>query len=287
LEGDCIAGEVLQAAFVAPDSFAFRRWRVNWLALLGILPPVLFKLLSGRLAFERPLARFNLWCGPALPGLIWLHGVLFDPPNNWAVLRDGALTSLASDGTVLTSTPAMGFFEFWFHPFRSMDWTPEKIRIALWLSLPALGWLLAWFLYARRTARTADPDRRAPHHVTNGQAGGQMSKLSELSFPDGVISRLEAVGWHVDYFDNTDLPWWRQWNGQVKKGAQSALITLMTFTVPELAEPDAPAPGEVAVRDGPHCLKIVATAPDRSAELVNRFLAFASGWEGHLKTLKA
>ena len=47
---------------------------------------------------DHAASRVNRFLGPLLIPLFWIHGILFDPPNNWATLKN------------------YGFFKFWFMP---------------------------------------------------------------------------------------------------------------------------------------------------------------------------
>lgn len=141
-----------------------------WLVALGAVPVLLLWVAARRLPLDRPLAQLNLWAGPALLAAVWLHGVLFDPPNNWAVLRDGSMTSYAPDGTVLSSSRGMTFLEFWFKRFRDIDWSPERRRAALWLAAPAMVCLAVALLRAWRARRQ--------YRFATGETRGALGYLS-------------------------------------------------------------------------------------------------------------
>lgn len=163
-----------------------------WLVLLGGLPPILLRVAAGRLRTDRPMARLNLCTGPALLGLVWLHGVLFDPPNNWAVLRAGSRTSYAPDGTLLSSSPGMTFFEFWFKPFRALDWSPERVHAALWLGVPAVAWLVLALFRAWRVRRLQLPAKGETRGVL-GYLSWVLAALLLRHIPDAMMDTPETV----------------------------------------------------------------------------------------------
>src|SRR5690242_4945260 len=73
-------------------------WTLIFLALFGILYMLARSRSSGN-----TLAHLNALVGPQLITLFWLHGALFDPPNNLAVMDK------------------LGFFGFWLTLDRPFD----------------------------------------------------------------------------------------------------------------------------------------------------------------------
>ena len=73
---------------------------------------------------------------PWLVALVWLHGVFFNPPNNWAILDN------------------YGFFGFWFKPHQTPR-LAENAGLMVLLCLPAL--VLAYRSWLRRESKTLAP----------------------------------------------------------------------------------------------------------------------------------
>ncbi len=70
--------------------------------------------------------------GPLVIGIFWLHGVFFNPPNNWATIDK------------------YGFWKFWFmpHPFYRLV---DNFALVLFLCLPGLAILAYAFFKSRKT----------------------------------------------------------------------------------------------------------------------------------------
>ena len=134
---------------------------IAWLCILGVCPLLLVGGIRWTLKRGPTVARLNVWIGPALVCLVWLHGTVFDPPNNYAVLHAGSMKSYAPDGRLLSSSPGMSFLGFWFKPFRAMDWSPAQTRDAAVLAAPALVVLLIVLVRARKRSKRASGEGKA------------------------------------------------------------------------------------------------------------------------------
>lgn len=90
---------------------------------------------------ENSSSKINRFLGPLLIPLFWIHGVLFDPPNNWATLKK------------------FGFFKFWFRQpeFSSSLTNPTLIVILIATGLIGLSLLL--FIHFKRNKKPHRPSR--------------------------------------------------------------------------------------------------------------------------------
>lgn len=141
---------------------------------------------------ENPSSKINHFLGPLLIPLFWIHGVLFNPPNNWATLKK------------------YGFFKFWFRPpeFYSSLTKPALIVILMALGLIGLGLLI--FIHFKRNKKPHIPSRypypaflfwyltaASLHHIPDKAIdlqfyGGNSYPISEL-MPDIYASLLFAI----------------------------------------------------------------------------------------------
>ena len=107
-----------------------------WALIVAGAVVVLYLLLYARLG-ARTLSYLNVFCGPLLLPLFWLHGVLFVPPNNWAMLDN------------------LGFVRFWFFPQRSLDIEEHTAAFWLPLALTFVPFLFALFVIRRFRERVS------------------------------------------------------------------------------------------------------------------------------------
>lgn len=132
-----------QAIGLHPSTLHF----LIWLGLLGVAPAAAALVLRDRA--PRFPAALQLFAGPALFALVWVHGAVFNVPNNFAVLEAGSMRAYAPDGRLTYSSEGMSFFHFWFNPHRGFEYREHGALMA-GLSLPIVVAVSLWLFAASR-----------------------------------------------------------------------------------------------------------------------------------------
>jgi hypothetical protein len=116
--------------------------------------------------------RLTFVVAPVLLGVIWLHGLLFNPPDNW----------VRSD--------AFNFFAFWFRPHELSFYAQHQQQL---LAFAAPGVLMAALLTYRGAKSIEYAWNRRTAAISYGLQVGAWLLLRQL--PDALIELGERVDW--------------------------------------------------------------------------------------------
>jgi hypothetical protein len=144
---------------------------VAWFVLLGIVPAAAALRLRDR--WPHAPAALQSFAGPAVFALAWVHGAVFDPPNNFAVLW--------------RPSGGLGFFGFWFNPHRGFEYR-EHGALMLALAAPIVAVVALGLL---RTWRRWRPDRQRPVRAAAGYLSWVLGGLLLRHVGDRVLDLAE------------------------------------------------------------------------------------------------
>jgi len=136
-----------------------------WLGLLGVVPAAAALILRNR--WPRFPAALQLYAGPTVLALIWVHGAVFDPPNNYGA--------------------ALGFFHFWFLPHQDFQYDEHGALMAA-LSLPVVV-AVALLLFGTRRRWRTEPAR--PLRAAVGYVSWVLGALLLRHFNDLILNLAE------------------------------------------------------------------------------------------------
>lgn len=145
---------------------------VAWWMVLAAFPLVWALRADSPMRRDERVYRLTFVVAPVLLGVIWLHGLLFNPPDNWA------------------RSDALNFFTFWFRPHELSFYAQHQQQL---LAFAAPGVLMAALLTYRgaRSIEYAWNARTAG--ISYGLQVGAWLLLRQL--PDALIELGERVDW--------------------------------------------------------------------------------------------
>lgn len=100
----------------------------TWWMLLAVVPVIWALRAHDAMHRDERMYRLTFVVAPILLGVIWLHGLLFDPPSNWA------------------GSQPLNFVGFWFRPHELAFYQQHQTEL---LALAAPGVLMAAILVYR------------------------------------------------------------------------------------------------------------------------------------------
>jgi len=143
-----------------------------WWMVLAAFPLAWALRTDSQMRRDERVYRLTFVVGPVLLGVIWLHGLLFNPPDNWA------------------RSDALNFFGFWFRPHALSFYTQHQQQL---LAFAAPGVLMAALLTWRGTRAIEYAWNRRTAAISYGLQVGAWLLLRQL--PDALIELGERVDW--------------------------------------------------------------------------------------------
>jgi hypothetical protein len=143
-----------------------------WWMVLAAFPLAWALRADSQMRRDERVYRLTFVVGPVLLGVIWLHGLLFNPPDNWA------------------RSDALNFFGFWFRPHDLSFYVQHQQQL---VAFAAPGVLMAALLTWRGARAIEYAWNRRTAAISYGLQVGAWLLLRQL--PDALIELGERVDW--------------------------------------------------------------------------------------------